>query len=372
MLPSLVPIQGRSTDALFEYDFITESTCDVTLLQLIGEHFRRLVNSRPTFEVLSMVPQNAYEFLKSKQPLQALFAKEFPSNVVPLCKVNSFYDIYLEEEFVEVDELRDVSIYELIHFEQELPNGKMVRCVRIRGQAFADKKLLKQFNRAIEQALQSDPVKLAGELGLVLLLDDDVLWCPKGMEFRESITSFWKEECHARGDRIISALDPLHAVRKQFQAGRFASISQTSSDEIAEGLFQPLSNTSFEHFIFTSEAALANELISSLQFIAKMASILKLEANVVLLQKGKQVPNDLILALSSLGIAFEQRPGDRAEIIFNVRDLRGRAWPISQVTIYRREGVLIHIAPILSLERVLALLLERGEEVLGVGESQEP
>jgi threonyl-tRNA synthetase len=339
------------------------------------EHFRRLLHSKPTFETLTMMPQNAFEFLKNKQPIQAALALEYPSNLVPLCKVNNFYDVYPEEEFVDVDKLRDVVLYELINLRKELPDGREVACVRIRGAAFQDKKALKNFIKQLEQALKNDPVRRAFELELIEILDDDLLWLPRGMIFRELVVALWKKECDARGYNLFSArvvrsgveaLQARYARELMPLPYYFATQENRETEQNPDGLFQTACESSFEHFVFINESQLQKELISSLQFMAEMASILKLDAHFVLLQKGSSAQDTLVMGLSTLGVPFETKSSNQAGVTLEVRDGRGRAWPISQLYLDRKKGLIIEIQLILSLERVLGLLLERNEGYLPV------
>jgi threonyl-tRNA synthetase len=332
-------------------------------LQLLTEQFRRLIQENISFETLSMVPSVAESFLKKKQPVQAELAANFPLNVVPLCKVKDFYDICPEELLATSRDIQHFVLYELL----ALPDS----CVRIRGAAFHDKKQLKTFVKQVEVALQADPVLFA-DRELVSISDGMPVWHPQGMVVKKRLESWCEKMVGKAGYLEIScpaAAAGAQALFTQYQKQNRALpyrffLACEHQGEASEGLFQTEWATGLTLFSSCLTKDVQHELISSLQFMEQMASILPSECHFVFLQRGKAEGNILESVLSSLGYSFDKERSDCTGCEVRASDLRGRTWAVSRLSLRLEPQVQIELQLILSYERILALLLERQEGYL--------
>ncbi len=360
MLPALIPLSGRSFDWGFEYDFIAKSSCEEGILLLISEEMRRLIQQNIPLETLEMVPQNAYSFLHKKQPLQASFARDFAGNIVPLCKVKDFYDICPCEMLASSRDVPAFALYELLF----LPDS----IVRIRGIASSDKKALKTYLKLHEQAKENDPVKRAEELNLITLIGQEAVWLPKGLEYKKELEK--KLGCKEGFEEIYSD-SPFETVHYLYERNKRQKLplpyrycqDVVRNNEDADGLFLVPHALSTVQYSYIQPQKLQEELISSLQFIKQIASILGMKESFILCHKGKEKEPNLVAALSSLGYPYEVSRSDATQIELHISDLRQRSWPLSKLVLRHENVPLIECVPVLSYERLVALLLERGEQI---------
>ncbi len=353
VLPTLIPLQGRSYEWGFEYDFIAKTACEKGILLLIIEQMRRFVSEGIPFERIDMVPQNAAAFLQKKQPLQAEFCLDYPNTIVPLCKLKGFYDICPNEVLASTKEIGShFALYELLFLQDGV--------VRIRGVAFEDKKLLKTYLKQVEFAREHDPVRIGEEEHLISLDGDEVIWHPQGIMYKK----YLEQLAMRPGFEEIYCADPQEGVKALYKKKqhyyRVWQHVMRENDE-TDGLFLVRHATSTVQYTYCQPTNLQQELISSLQFIKEMASILEMNSCFFLMQRGKEVDSHLALALKTLGYPFEIRRSDLSQVELHVFDLLGRSWPISKVALVQETVPLIECVAPLSYERVLALLLERGK-----------
>jgi hypothetical protein len=352
VLPTLIPVKGRAYEWGFEYDFLAKTPCEEGVLLLINEEMRRLVQANLPFELLNMMPANAAAFLQKNQPIQAKNASEYPASVVPLCKVKDFYDICPEELLATSREIQNFSLYEMLFLPEKI--------VRIRGVAFNEKKDLKNYLKQLERSKSNNPVLLGKELGLLSLVDEEAVWHPKGLEFKKYVENWLKESLLRRGFSESFSFSPRLGSKvgdKVFQE------TIRSSDE-TEGLFRVAHALSF---VCYSRKNFEEDLISSLQFMKELATILQLESNFLLLQRVKS--ELLATALQSQGYPFEICRSDATQIELHAHDLRGRSWPISKLAILQEQEPVVECVPVLSYERLAALLLERDGSLLYGGKT---
>lgn len=366
VLPTLIPLGGRTFEWGFEYDFLSQTPLEEGVLPLINEQMRRLVSESIPFETLSMVPQNAAAFLQKKQPHLAESCLHYPSNLVPLCKVRDFYDICPEELLATSREIRNFSIYELFI----LPDS----CIRLRGCAFEDKKELKNYLKQIERAKAHDPVQIAQELDLITLCDEEVVWHPQGIACKKVLEGVIKAEQLQKGYKEFFCADPLHGAKSLFNIYkaqkkpkalpyRFCQDMVRENDD-SEGLFQVRHSSSSVQYTYTEPSKIQQELISSLHFMKQMANILNIESSFLLLQRGKDDVSSLVSALKSVGYPFEIRRSDATQIELHAFDQRLRSWPISKLTLMYEQDSCIECVAVLSYERLLAIMLEKEEGFL--------
>lgn len=363
VLPTLIPLQGHTHEWGFEYDFIAKAPCEEGVLRLITEEMRRMVHEALPFESLNMMPQNAAQFLQKKQPLQAEACRDYPGNVVPLCKLGDFYDIAPLELCSTTKELQNFALYEMLF----LPDS----CVRIRGVACNDKKALKSYLKQLERAKEHDPVRLAEELELVMLLDGEVIWQPNGVRCKKTLENYVARRQQALGFSEIECTQPLEGVEKLFDKCRANKkalpyrfcVSEVRHNDELDGLFLAKTMRSRSHYCCCEPVNLQQELISSLHFMKQIASILDRESSFLLLQRGKDEDVTLTSSLRAAGYPFEVSRSNATQIELHVLDERGRSWPISKLLVRHNTLPIVECTALFSYERILALVLEKGEGI---------
>ncbi len=378
--PSLVPIQAFVYEDGFSYDFIAESFCDSQLLPLIVSQMKRTAAQDLAFELLTMVPHNAQAFLHDQgQPVQAALVGMCEANMLQLCKLGSFYDICPEEVLASTREIHEISLYELSYFEADHEVLGSIAVVRIRGTVFEEKKELKQFVRQVEHAKKNDPVALAETLDIASLNDDAMIWLPHGMIIRSVFEEEWKKQCRHRSIQLVSlpkegkrSFDLLFQraqKRGEPLAYRYAELTEKRVEGICsinDGLFQTKRAWGDLIHILCSPDGLENELISSLQFMKQIATIMGLDTAFVAYSSKEGERRAIQQAFSRCGMAVEMRKGtSETRIELRATDLRRRKWPISELCIKQdsikkdEKGLRLQMQVVLSFARSVALLLER-------------
>jgi threonyl-tRNA synthetase len=154
-----------------------------------------------------MMRENAAAFFDHhQQPYLAARAAEAANNIIPVIKIDEFYDYFDAENFslTEQDHVRDVGVVKLLSISRlELfiaPMGKM-QVVRIEGTAAKDRQVLKKFLKSWEASKATRHLVLGPEMGLFDYEEESrqCRWLPKGNLLRESLISLWKEALEEGG-----------------------------------------------------------------------------------------------------------------------------------------------------------------------------
>ena len=365
VLPTLIPLKGQAFDWGFEYDFFAKFPCEEGVLLLITEEMRRLIQQNIPFETLEMVPANAESFFKKKYPDLAAACAEYPGNVVPLCKFGNFYDICPQPLLETSRDIGAFTLYEMFF----LPDS----IVRIRGKAFEDKKEVKPFLKQVERAKASDPIVLAEKEDILTYNEGLVTWQAAGIAFQKRLNAtiskgFEEIFCVEPREGVDALWDSYKAKNKPLPYRFYQALIR--ENEESDGLFLVHEASSCVQYTYCQPMKLQEELISSLQFMKKIASILGMESNFLLLQRGKVEDKALVSALNEAGYPFETGRSDATQIELHLKDQRGRSWPLSKLTLMQKAVPLIECVPILSYERVVALLLEKGTALDNINEGR--
>ena len=351
LCPFLTPLKACSYETGFYYDFVTSQTSvDESILPLILVQMRRLRSEALTFELMTMMPKNAQSYLLSKGlVLQAHLLEDVETNLIQLCKLGELHDICPDELVSTTKEIGEFALYELLVFEKEVPSLGLVPIVRISGLCMQDKAKLKAGLKQVDVAKRNDPVKLASFLDFALFENFDCFFLPKMERSIQVLESAWRKECQAFGFEFIRSSWQHHSVQPVYEhfmqkkvtlPFRFAEIvdSFLQNDSLGCDLFfDPCRKRSLRASVFCLEPSLNNEVISSLQFMKKLATILPVDVSFV-----EQTAKSKLLAYAY------------------ATDLRGRKWTLSEMKLVRRKEMLcIELSYLLSIERAFALLFER-------------
>lgn len=372
-LPILQPLSGAAEPWGFHYDFLCATPVDAVVLTLLTEEMRRNVRRDFAFDMLTMVPNNAREFLKTTQNVQAALLEQVQANVVDLAKIDTFYDIVSGELVSSTKELGD---FALLHIERKEAFYEAlgdVEIVRIHGVVAADKKSLKAYVKEFQAAVSQKTSKL------VSLHEGYPTWYPEGLLFYDKVVDAWKALCQKQAIRHLST--PSHDTKQThlrvlqesritpFRTGEWIKIERTLLPQECEGLFR--TKECFQDVVFRlcPPDELEQELISSLQFIQELLSMFILDTTFALVQSRakKMQPIQERLAASTkllqpvLETSTEKNARPRLEL--RATDARKRQWLAAFVeveAIDEKGALLITQSTVFSLERLLALQLERG------------
>ena len=371
-LPILQPIKGDAHPWGFHYDFLCSSDVDSVVLTLLTEEMRRNVRKDLEFQMLTMVPNNAKDFLKKSQPVQAALVGDVEANVVDLVKIDSFYDIS-EETIASSRELQD---FALLHIEKKqgfYESLGTVDIVRIHGTVATDKKMLKAFVKEFEAALkQKMPTSVTVKNGFAT-------WYPEGLLFHDAVIDRWKALCQK--EAIMRLSSPLHATKRTHidllmqsktlpaRSGEWMKVETPTLPQEWTGLFQ--TNECIQDVIFrlVEQEMFEQELISSLQFIQELLSIYRLDTTFALVQsrakKMQPIQERLEASTKQHCPVFESSTEKNAKPRIEVRaiDARKRQWLVAFVEIElvdTSDLLLFTQRTVFSLERLLALHLDGG------------
>jgi threonyl-tRNA synthetase len=350
LCPFLTPLKACCYETGFYYDFVTsQKSVDDSLLPLITVQMKRFRRENLKFELMTMMPKNAQSYLQSLGlPLQAALLDDVEGNLVQLCKVGKFCDICQDEVVPQTTDIPEFALYELAVFESEVPSLGYVFIVRIKGVCLQDKPQLKRLLKQIELAKKNDPIRLSQELDFAIFQESQAYFLPKMEASMQALEDAWRKECLSFGYQFIRVskqdldLMPVYEHFRKKKAKlplRFARIVEHFAENDSQGydlFFDPQAKRSFRCSLFCFEGSKDDEITSLLQFMKKLTVLLPFELSLVE-AAGKNKPKRLYAT-----------------------DLRGRSWPLSEMTCTKRgEVVCIELSFLLSVERVFALLLER-------------
>lgn len=376
LFPTAQLVEAREHEWGFYCDFLPPQAIDANFLIPLEETMRGALKKSLPIDLLDMMRENAVQFFAHRQqPLIAEQIAQAPDNIVQLCRIGEFYDYHANDLVASTDEIGAVKLCTLVPIKLFLPEIGEFEALRIEGTAFPDPQKLKRFLKQREKALRVDHFLLGQESGLFALSDNTLSfwkWLPKGHFVQQRLIEFWcqahinqnfqllttpltwKLEFAATDDSIQIATPKL---RSHYHAWCFQQLQPLECQlpmrfaECGEWILDcPLSQcvgllrtpyaTSDTATIFCTREQLESELISSLQFIYKIITMVAFEwrcycISVPNKQKSSWKESALKSALTVLEIPFETEEGSSepdalgytdTRIEFVLYDAMGRAW----------------------------------------------
>jgi threonyl-tRNA synthetase len=233
----LVPVQIGSDEA---HDVLRHSTAHIMALavrDIFGKDVKVAIGPAIEngfyYDFLRSEPFSPEDFEKIEQRMEELIRQALPFRRTEMASAEALKVFAAEEEKYKVELIEDlhtdiVSLYHVGEFTDlcrgpHLPNTSFIKAFkllrvagaywrgdekrdvlqRIYGTAFYDKKDLKKYLNALEEAKKRDHRRLGKELDLFTIRDEIgpglILWQPKGAQLRRLIEDFWKDE-HYRHD----------------------------------------------------------------------------------------------------------------------------------------------------------------------------
>lgn len=447
LLPDVRLLAGGANEFGFFYDVATSIPADAQFIVLLEEAMRALVKEAHVISQRTMMRENAADlFRHRRQPLKADLTEALPYNIVDLIEFADFLDVappFHSESTLDVAAFKIYDVENITLYSQQCGH---YAATRISGMAFHDKQQLKKFTKLHKAEQDNDHRALIKSMQLFSF--DEAFcsvshsWLPKGVVMREILESLWKSsfqkldvqfvqtpqlvksdflrrnnffipyefaiEVDAQGDVLLPVKSPAaaHALLYKSQQ-RFAADMPIRYAEVKEihvdcnpptklgGMLKTRSYLSdFQHF-FCAPEQVYTEIISSLQFIDKLVTLLGFGCQWFLSLNGGRIAGTkkqwdqtsslMEQALKACGFDYicdqpaTALAGPRIE--GRLRDVLGRSWcgpevgvdfqvPSSLELQYVQEDgrkalpVMLTQSIFGPLERLIALLIEQNAGVL--------
>ncbi|MEN8232047.1 MAG: threonine--tRNA ligase [Thermodesulfobacteriota bacterium] len=201
--PDLKVAIGPSIEDGFYYDFDRETPFTPEDFEAIEAKMLETVRGGISFERNVVSKADAIELFEKKgEQYKVELLKEIEADTVSLYQLGDFVDLCRGPH---VPNSNWLQVYKLIKVAGAYWRGdeRNPMLQRLYGTAFADKKKLKKYLNAFEEAKKRDHRKLGKELGLFTISDQVgsglILWQPKGALLRKLIEDYWKDE-HYKND----------------------------------------------------------------------------------------------------------------------------------------------------------------------------
>ncbi|MBA3722952.1 MAG: hypothetical protein H0W88_11225 [Parachlamydiaceae bacterium] len=200
LFPDAVLVGGGQTNIGFYYDFIFTQPFDDQILDLLETRLRTLIKENLEVRTLSMMRENAYDFLlHHHQPILAERALQETSNVISVFQLGKFYSLSTEFQVTMTSEVGSVKLLSGNFVRRVLAEGEATEVLRIEGTAFPDPMTLKQFLKAYEKHKKFDHRLLGPELKIFNFIEQigsiEPIWYAKGLKLHRFLENIWHSEC---------------------------------------------------------------------------------------------------------------------------------------------------------------------------------
>ncbi len=201
--PDLKVAIGPAIEDGFYYDFDRKTPFTPEDFEVIEARMLETARSGIPFERNVISRAEAIDLFEKKgEQYKVELLKDIEGDTVSLYQLGDFVDLCRGPH---VPNSSWLQVYKLIKVAGAYWRGdeRNPMLQRLYGTAFADKKKLKKYLNALEEAKKRDHRKLGKELGLFTISDQIgpglILWQPKGALLRKLIEDLWKEE-HYKND----------------------------------------------------------------------------------------------------------------------------------------------------------------------------
>jgi threonyl-tRNA synthetase len=192
--PDLKVAIGPSIEDGFYYDFDRETPFTPEDFEAIEAKMLETVRGGISFERNVVSKADAIELFEKKgEQYKVELLKEIEADTVSLYQLGDFVDLCRGPH---VPNSSWLQVYKLIKVAGAYWRGdeRNPMLQRLYGTAFADKKKLKKYLNALEEAKKRDLFTISDQVGSGL-----ILWQPKGALLRKLIEDYWKDE-HYKND----------------------------------------------------------------------------------------------------------------------------------------------------------------------------
>lgn len=198
---------GPSIENGFYYDFQREEPFSPDDFDAIEKRMLEIVQTRAEF-IRSEVPASEAKevFARDGEKYKVEIIEGIDEEKVSTYRVDDFVDICRGPH---LPDTTAIQAFKLLRVAGAYWRGDENNDVlqRIYGTAFYDKKALKKYLNALEEAKKRDHRKLGKELELFTIQDQIgpglILWQPKGAQLRRLIEDYWKDEHYRHGYELL-------------------------------------------------------------------------------------------------------------------------------------------------------------------------
>jgi threonyl-tRNA synthetase len=336
----------------FHYDFYFSQPISKEYLPQIEERVRFLITEDLPIESVTMLRTNAIQLMAHrKQVLLVEQLEALKTKFVDLCRIGDFYDLSAGPFTPTTKALAAYKLFDI----SEMKGEEELEIIRITGTAASDKQTLKTFLKHLESARARDHRTLGPQKKYFTFLPSgQLVWLSKGAALLHALQAYWRKGVGHRQFPEIQR-DPTASLQEiaklvatdSLRWAEWVQISRTEEVGYTHNLMDHTHATMGLTYAFSGMKELGHELISSLQFIREMITILGFEHEWILRARThKKTPAfpewdagvaTLVDALKQCGIAYRVdeenlvRHGPWAEV--QIRDVYQRAWSCGFVEI---------------------------------------
>lgn len=328
-------------DLIFPFEFQSE------MIPLLEDRMRGWIKKDLPFKHLDMMPANAGQFLKHHGNPHAAEIVRGQSGIVQIIQLDNFVGL---SPGPTVETSGEVKFYKIVTAQL---HGTWIRLIGTA--AFSKDELKAQVKHCKEMP---NHLSLVKEKQLLTLCPKGWLWLPKGEKLKKMILE--------KTFKLFSGIDPITtpALNDKDLILCHSSYIKASGRGSTEIVKMSLGGEGLE-LVDTAEGVVdriflqvsEESVISFLQIITKFLKIFAFDYEVVIVGKPAKILRE---ALKKLQIKSSLESGEQSGIEFLISDALGRMWTGPRIFVDERSG-LVGLSLFYSLERFIALLLEKGE-----------
>lgn len=197
LFPKAQLVNSLSTEVGFYYDFVLNQQIDEQALLMLEERMRAIIHQDIPIQTLEMMRENACSYFQHHgQKLKATLIADTPANIVQVFKMGDFFDICEPPYMASTKEIPVIKLQKISQTTVYYPSLGTIQVLRIHGTAFHELGAMKQFLKRAEKAKKRDHRQLGLEMQLYSIPEgtETCIWEPNGSVLRELLLTFWKTE----------------------------------------------------------------------------------------------------------------------------------------------------------------------------------
>ncbi|MBM9605990.1 threonine--tRNA ligase [Desulfopila inferna] len=198
---------GPAIENGFYYDFQRKEPFSPDDFEAIEQRMSEIIQGRAEF-VRKLVPfeEARDKFAREDEKYKLEIIEDLRGEQISTYQLDDFTDLCRGPH---LPDTTPIQAFKLLRVAGAYWRGDEKKDVlqRIYGTAFYDKKALKKYLNALEEAKKRDHRKLGKELELFTIQDQIgpglILWQPKGSQLRRLIEDYWKDEHYRHGYELL-------------------------------------------------------------------------------------------------------------------------------------------------------------------------
>ena len=197
LFPKTQLVNGTTTEVGFYYDVVLNQPIDEQALIMLEERMRALIHENIPIQTLEMMRENAASYFHHHgQKLKAALVADMPANIVQIFKMGNFSDTCDAPYAATTKEISAIKLQQLTQTDVYHPSLGTIKVSRIHGTAFHEVGAMKQYLKRAEKAKKRDHRHLGQEMELFSFPkeSDTCIWEYNGCVLRERLLDFWKSE----------------------------------------------------------------------------------------------------------------------------------------------------------------------------------